>query len=322
VVDLTDRAMVSQFYPVLSTRLGDMAQITNLPSFLPPDDVKAIVWGQSEVLGDFVCNTTWQTQPESPYEVLIAGTGAVSDCRADTGGSTLNDALTDALDTNPYFANGSLTGWSGFNGTVAASQAIPGGPYDWSCLFTVTTALNAPSIEATNTVEFPVTVGNTYQASAWVYHPTGGSVCVGFDWRTSGGSYLSTSTTNVTVPAGVWTPVSSGDKTAPATAAYACSRVGLSGTPAIGTQLYVQGIISWGGTVAVATDSGSAIWTTNSADWPFDILVGGERMTVTAISGASSPQTFTVTRSVNGIMKTHSAGESVTLFAPSFAALV
>jgi hypothetical protein len=173
VVDLTDRAMVSQFYPVLTTRLGDMAQITNLPSFLPPDDVKAIVWGQTEILGDFVCNTTWQTQPESPYEVLIAGTGAVSDCRADTGGSTLNAAVT----------------------TTATSLSI-------------------------------------------------------------------------------------------------------------------------------ATNAGSAIWTTVSADWPFDILIGGERMTVTAISGASSPQTFTVTRSVNGIVKTHSASESVTLFSPAFAALV
>jgi hypothetical protein len=53
------------------------------------------------------------------------------------------------------------------------------------------------------------------------------------------------------------------------------------------------------------------LWTTAAGDLPFDIEVGGERMTVTAISGASSPQTFTVTRSVNSISKAQTAGTSV-----------
>lgn len=73
-------------------------------------------------------------------------------------------------------------------------------------------------------------------------------------------------------------------------------------------------------TLSVATTSGSALWTTSSG-LPFDVMVGGERMTVTAISGASSPQSFTVTRSVNGIVKTHTFGEKVSLFQPSWAAL-
>ncbi len=58
----------------------------------------------------------------------------------------------------------------------------------------------------------------------------------------------------------------------------------------------------------------SELWTTT--DVPFDIVVAGERMTVTAVSGASSPQTFTVTRAVNGIVKTHAVGESVVLYYP------
>lgn len=65
--------------------------------------------------------------------------------------------------------------------------------------------------------------------------------------------------------------------------------------------------------VDVATPSGP-LWTTDADDFPFDVLVGGERMTVTTISGASSPQTFTVTRSVNGIVKTHLAGAPLRLF--------
>jgi hypothetical protein len=173
VVDLTYRAMASMFYQVLGTRLGDMTSIINVPYFLPPDGVKAIVWGQTENLADFVCNTTWQTQPESPHEVLIAGSGAVSDCRADTSGSVLG---------------------TGINATSTSIQVIP-------------------------------------------------------------------------------------------------------------------------------ASTGNALWTTASGDMPFDIIVGGERMTVTNVSGSSSPQTFTVTRSVNGVVKTHSADENVALFSPVYVAL-
>ncbi len=67
---------------------------------------------------------------------------------------------------------------------------------------------------------------------------------------------------------------------------------------------------------AVKTNSG-ALWTT--VDVPLDILVGGERMTVGAISGSSSPQTFSsVTRAVNGVTKSHSADAAVELWDPSY----
>lgn len=77
-----------------------------------------------------------------------------------------------------------------------------------------------------------------------------------------------------------------------------------------------NGTMTTGATsVSVATTgAASVLWTTNAAHFPFDVLVGGERMTVTNITGASSPQTFTVTRSVNGVVKTHGIGESVRLF--------
>lgn len=72
--------------------------------------------------------------------------------------------------------------------------------------------------------------------------------------------------------------------------------------------------------LSVSTPSGP-LWTTDGAEVPFDIMVGGERMTVTAIAGASSPQTFTVTRSVNGIVKAQPAGSTVELFQPVYYAL-
>lgn len=59
----------------------------------------------------------------------------------------------------------------------------------------------------------------------------------------------------------------------------------------------------------------STLWTTNPSDWPFDIQCEGERITVTNVTGTSSPQTFTVTRSVNGVVKAHNTtGVPVSLF--------
>jgi hypothetical protein len=74
-------------------------------------------------------------------------------------------------------------------------------------------------------------------------------------------------------------------------------------------------------TMSVATAAGSSLWTTAAAEMPIDIIVAGERMSVTAISSTTSPQSFTVTRSVNGIVKTHAVGEKVVLFRPARYAL-
>lgn len=66
--------------------------------------------------------------------------------------------------------------------------------------------------------------------------------------------------------------------------------------------------------LSVATAAGNSLWTTTAGEFPFDINVAGERMTVTNITGAASPQTFTVTRSVNGVSKAQSSGAQVRLW--------
>lgn len=67
---------------------------------------------------------------------------------------------------------------------------------------------------------------------------------------------------------------------------------------------------------SVATTKGRP-WTTSSSEAPFDWWVGGERVTVTAVAGASSPQLVTVTRSVNGVVKSHPAGTKIRLWRPT-----
>lgn len=72
--------------------------------------------------------------------------------------------------------------------------------------------------------------------------------------------------------------------------------------------------------VDITTPTGP-LWST-APGGTFDILIGGERMTVTAVGAATGTvQTLTVIRSVNGVVKSHSSGAAVALFTPSIYAL-
>lgn len=58
--------------------------------------------------------------------------------------------------------------------------------------------------------------------------------------------------------------------------------------------------------------SSGALWTTDAGEMPIEVKIGGELMSVGAVTGTTSPQTFSsVTRSVNGVVKSHSAGAEV-----------
>lgn len=76
--------------------------------------------------------------------------------------------------------------------------------------------------------------------------------------------------------------------------------------------------------VTIEVPVGSAFWvdsTSYAAHFPFDVIVGGEQMTVTACTAPSGQnQTMTVTRNVNGLPggKTHSAGAKLSLYRPNY----
>jgi hypothetical protein len=69
--------------------------------------------------------------------------------------------------------------------------------------------------------------------------------------------------------------------------------------------------------------TGGILWVTGSSapTFPLDIDVEGVRIRVDSISGASSPQTFTVRRSVDGTDKALSSGAKVRLWQPDRYAL-
>lgn len=74
------------------------------------------------------------------------------------------------------------------------------------------------------------------------------------------------------------------------------------------------------GATTLSVSGSTPLWST-AAIYPVDINIGGERVTVTAVTGASSPQTFTVTRGVGGFSKAHPAGAPVTLWTAPVLAL-
>lgn len=88
----------------------------------------------------------------------------------------------------------------------------------------------------------------------------------------------------------------------------------LAGAYPLGTETAIQ-------VATTGTATGSPLWTTSAGDFPFDISVGGERMTVTNITGSSSPQSFTVARSVNGVAKGQTFGTDVRLWQPMILSL-
>lgn len=84
-----------------------------------------------------------------------------------------------------------------------------------------------------------------------------------------------------------------------------------------GTTIAAPGITTTTQTTFTATPPAGVTWTTT--DLPFDIVPNGEQMTVTAITAISGgTQTFTVTRGVNGVRKTHPAGSAVVLADPCY----
>lgn len=80
------------------------------------------------------------------------------------------------------------------------------------------------------------------------------------------------------------------------------------------------------GVTATATswavkNSTGHLMSTSGADYPRDMYVDGEVVTFTAVSGGSSPQTATVVRGVNEVIKSHLANAVVSLYRPATIAL-
>lgn len=113
------------------------------------------------------------------------------------------------LNSNPTFTSG-VTGWTATNCTLAQSNAQTHGGLPFSGLITPNgTSATVFAESNLGPVRPNLSTLNApfwYQAQGWVYSPTGySSVSLSVNWYDSAGTYLSTSSNTVSVPATTWT---------------------------------------------------------------------------------------------------------------------
>jgi hypothetical protein len=79
------------------------------------------------------------------------------------------------------------------------------------------------------------------------------------------------------------------------------------------------GITSVATSMQITSTAATGPWTTDPTDFPLDINLGGVKVTLSAISGASSPQTATIT--ARAVALAHAAGTPVDVWDPATVAL-
>lgn len=304
---------------VLGLRQGDRILVQNPPSWLPPGDIDQLILGFEEQITHFEHRVTFICAPASPYTVGVLDD---ADARIDTDGSelaadaassatTLSVATTSGplwtadpadapfdlriggevvtatvvgqvLNTNPDFET-DLSAWGPTNGTLTRTDgAAKFGT--WSGLLTS----GAGADPRAESGQWPVTAGAQYRASAWLHapQPLPLGVQVLTYWFDAGAAFISATDADSGVPTtGAWESWS-GIVTAPVNAVTASVLFQITGTPGAGFELY------------------------------------GDRVTLVPVTSYStSPQTLTVTRSVNGVTKAQTVGTDVRLAYPTYLAL-
>lgn len=170
-------------------------------------------------------------------------------------------SLSEIIDINPSLDTGfetSVAGFVGVNGTLTQSSTFAHTGTKSAKL--VTAAATTPKI--TRTANDPVTVGQQYTFDAWLYVPSSlgaNQAFVALDWM-NGTSLVSSSTTTLTMPVGVWTNVSV-TASAPGGTTGVRRTAGVSGAAPAGLELYLDDAMvlsPWSGTVH--TDTIVASW--------------------------------------------------------------
>lgn len=328
-VNLAHPAMAGLRLAALNILFGHRIAVTNPPSRLG-GDISQISIGITETITHFEHRITYVCVPESPYRVATLDDPAYS--RPDTDGATLADDMTptstsvrvatssttaplwttdpgdcpflltcggetiradaigaDIINTNPYL-DVDLTGWTAQNGTIApvTTPLYDATTQAHSMLITpdgvsASGGVAAASISAPGTI----TAGNSYVACLWAYSPGGWTdLRPAVDWYDAGGVFLASGLgSGTSVAAGTWTFITQ-TLVAPASASRASMRGRHGGTP-----------------------PSSAVWYA----WALRLLP--------VASAPSSPQSFTVTRSMNGVVKTHQVGDDFRQITPMTLAL-
>jgi hypothetical protein len=363
----------------LALDIGDTLELTNLPSWMPPDDVPQLAQGFTEFMDGFVWRIEANCSPGSPWTPAVwdesSGRG---EARYSSDGSVLYTAAPEPIGPNALRLDGTapgrastpdtaaldITGDLDIRARVALDDWTPGAPMTFVAKFTTSgnqrsyqfglTSANrlkliwspngtsAASLQANSTVAPGVSDGVGLWVRVTLDVSTGGgtenearfftSADPDAGWTQLGNTVVKTGTTSIHSGTAAVTVGAYNDGTAERLAGHVSKveiRDGI-GTPAVAAPDFAAqdpGATSF-------TDDAGLVWTINSpavieavtpgvfqeqayvetpegplwsdADAPFDLMVGGERMTVTAIeTTGATEQTFTVIRAVNGVRKSH-----------------
>jgi hypothetical protein len=316
--------VVAGFNASLPFQIPQRLGVTGLPSPYPPGSFDQFIEGVTCTVDALTWRYTFNTSPYTPWQVAVvddATTGLVSS--GDTVLTGAESTTDTAITVTPGVANEWTTAGGDFpldlnvggervtavdcnNGTsivsidgtfeiarVAAWGGPSGGTFTDDAAH-VHSGSHAGKLVTTGTpsqtfVRMPTVTtvpGDSYTATMWAF-ATGSTtnVQISIDWSDSGFVFLSGSSTTVTLSANTWTKVTV-TATAPASAVHAGVGPTLQSSPATGKTIWVD-------------------------DFSFTHNTGG----------SGSTQTFTVIRSINGIVKAHTAGESVDVWLPAIVAL-
>ena len=323
--------LTSLIQQALAVDIGDLITIANPPgSLLGADPIRAVIVGYTETMGIWEHDIVFNTMPASPYSVGIMEDPVLG--HADTDGSTLATAVSATATSMSFATTAAATGsalWTtdfasfpydlaigGERVTVVGPGATLGpdpflaqglaqynaqncsitldataqwpvntthgvNPYAAATIKVVATGgFTVADIVTNNSAAGTVTPTVSYTAWVWVYSTSGRSLQVFINWSLNG-VYASTSAASGVAPAaGTWTLLTV-VATAPASVNEMSIGVEDGGSPAAGATFWVWGV--------------------NGA----------------ATAGAqSSPQSYTVIRSVNGVAKSQTAGTDVRLWQP------
>lgn len=312
---------------VLVVDSGDRLVVDDPPPWLPPDAIDQMVQGSRETLSLATWRIEYACSPYEPWRVGVLDDTFLG--RADTEGSTLAAAATSTatalsvatgtgptwitdlseapfdltvagevvtvvaagtqLAVNPLLLTDS-SGWSGMNSTVVRSTAVVHTARDGeaSLLITPNGVSASGGASGTPTGVGTVTPGASYRVCLWAYSPGGhADLRPAVDWADAAGTFLSSGLGSGTAaPAGVWTYIEQ-TLVAPALASQATPRARHGGTPAAGAIWYAWAI----------------------------------RLVPVATITTASPQTLSVVRSRNGVVKAQSSGADVRLTTPMILSL-
>lgn len=314
---------------VTAIDLGDRITVAHPPAWLPLDLIDLLGQGYSETLGhpnDWVLE--FNCTPAGPWDVAVSDDFVLG--HVDTDGSTLAASYTSTdtvlsvttpgtpwvtdhsdtpfdlrvagevmtcavlgnlLTTNPFMTV-DATGWTTSSSSIAWTQAVvhpAAKPNQGSILVTPDGVSASGGVASTpRTAAGTITPGASYVAMGWVYSPGGWSdLRAVVDFYDASSVFLSSGLGSGTaVAAGTWTFLAQ-TLVAPASSSRASVRIRHGGTPASSAVYYAWGI----------------------------------RLLPAASVLTSSPQTMSVTRSVNGVIKSQSAGADVLLADPAIVAL-